>query len=98
MRGPHEIEVVVRRRRAVLAPVQTAPAMITMPTKSSTPMPETNIVAQAALILGERVSMLREVRLLDGTPCDLNRLMIEANKLLAADGMPQLGRNPGWLA
>ena len=68
MRGPREIEVVVRRRRAVLAPVQPAPAVITMPTKSSAPMPEANIVAQAALILGERISTLREVRLLDGTP------------------------------
>jgi hypothetical protein len=66
--------------------------------ESAPPAPsEMNIVAQAIIVLGGRVSTLREVRLLDGAPCDLDRLMIEANRALAAEGMPQLGRNPAWL-
>lgn len=96
MHGPQEIEVVVRRRRVNLAPILPPPPKIDMPTRTLTPMSEVNIVAQATTVLGRRIGSLRGIRLLDGTPCDLDRLMKEANKLLAAEDMPQLGRNPEW--
>jgi hypothetical protein len=67
------------------------------PESAPPPPTEMNIVAQAIIVLGTRVSSLREVRLLDGAPCDLDRLMTEANRALAAEGMPQLVRNPAWL-
>ncbi|MCE9567466.1 MAG: hypothetical protein K8U57_36150 [Planctomycetes bacterium] len=59
-----------------------------------------NPVATAGLILGTRLSWLRDVEMLDGTPCDLDRKMREANRVLFGRGITrenQLGRKPGWL-
>lgn len=55
-----------------------------------------NIVARAEMLLGTRYSVWKGMRMLDGSPCDLDRLMREANRVLAAHGQPQIGRNPNW--
>ncbi|OJW21154.1 MAG: hypothetical protein BGO49_24375 [Planctomycetales bacterium 71-10] len=60
------------------------------------PASEMNVVSQAEALLRTRLSTRPGFRLLDGTPCDLNRLMREANAVLASHGLAQLGRNPAW--
>lgn len=64
----------------------------------SQPSSEMGIVRQAEALLRDRIDVRRGHRLLDGSPCDLDRLMREANVLLASHGMDQLGRNPAWHA
>lgn len=56
----------------------------------------TNIVARAELLMGNRLTVRLGMRMLDGSPCDLDRLMREANRVLAANGQGQMGRNPNW--
>lgn len=59
---------------------------------------EISIVQIAEKILYQRIAWKLGQRLLDGIPCDLDRLMKSANIHLAYRGEKQLGRNPKWMA
>jgi hypothetical protein len=52
----------------------------------------TNILRAAG-----RLTKRNEIEFLDGSPCDLDRKMTEANRILFRDGRPQLGKKQAWL-
>lgn len=58
-----------------------------------------NPVRTAEIILRNRLTTLRGIEMLDGTPATLDRKMREANRVLFQRGKgphAQLGRNPAW--